>query len=158
MKLVKRNGKEELDMVIREPEEHELVAVHNLLHLVPFIELPKLERFKHCVTAGTYPRILVAVYKGELIGVAVFASYYDLWGEGESFLYALAVDPEYRRKKVGVALVNAVREEAKKFDSPLIMLLVHKANTGALAFYESLGLIERDADSEFKKIAIPVKG
>jgi ribosomal protein S18 acetylase RimI-like enzyme len=38
------------------------------------------------------------------------------------------------------------------------MLLVHKANTGALAFYESLGLIERDADSEFKKISIPVKG
>jgi ribosomal protein S18 acetylase RimI-like enzyme len=79
-----------------------------------------------------------------------------LCGEGETFLYALAVDPEYRRKKVGTALINAIRKEMKKFDSSIIQLLVYRGNTGALAFYDTFGAIKYSPQG-YMKIGIPVE-
>lgn len=53
---------------------------------------------------------------------------------GEAEIENVAVSPAFRRKGVGKALVNALKEKCEK-----VFLLVKENNTVAISFYNSLG-------------------
>lgn len=53
---------------------------------------------------------------------------------GEAEIENIAVAPAFRRKGVGKALVNALKDKCEK-----VFLLVKETNTVAISFYNSLG-------------------
>jgi hypothetical protein len=55
------------------------------------------------------------------------------------WIYSLAVDPLYRRQKVGSALIRHVENALAEHGAPKINLQVFPANSGAIEFYEKLG-------------------
>jgi ribosomal protein S18 acetylase RimI-like enzyme len=118
------------------------------------MEFVTFDRMKERIKEGKYPEILVAIEEDKVVGMAIYTISFDLFGDGETFLYAISVKLEYRRKKIGTALINAVKEKAREVNSSLIILLVYKDNVGAFSFYDTFGFSE--AGDEFKQIAIPV--
>jgi len=145
-------------MEIRSPYEKELDDVYELFSCIPAVTLPPIEQFKERVTAGNYPQVLAAIDSDETVaGVAVFSMYRDFWGDGECFLYILAVKPELRRKKIGTALLNAVKERAKAIECSFIQFIVHEENNGAIDFYKTHGLIEEKL-GEFKRVYVQIDG
>jgi ribosomal protein S18 acetylase RimI-like enzyme len=55
------------------------------------------------------------------------------------WIYSLAVDPAYRRQKVGSALIRHVENALAEHAAPKINLQVFPANSGAIEFYRKLG-------------------
>ncbi|MDQ2809603.1 MAG: GNAT family N-acetyltransferase [Chloroflexota bacterium] len=58
-----------------------------------------------------------------------------------AYLYHVAVHPDYRRHGYGRALVRAVLDRLWAAGAPKVTLRVAAANAGAIAFYQSLGLL-----------------
>jgi len=142
--------------MIRKPHEEELGEVYRLMSYIPEMDLVEFATMKERIKEGRYPEILVAIEKGEVVGTAIYSTIFDMSGDGEIFLYVLAVKPEHRRRMIGTALINAVREYGEKVNASIIMFLVHKRNAGALSFYKTFGLIKEDLGN-FKRVAIPVQ-
>ena len=143
-------------MTVRAPWDNELEDVYRLLFHIPALdEMPTFDRMKECIAAGRFPKMRVAVDKGEVVGMAMFSISYSFTGDGEVFLYAVSVKPERRRQGVGTALIKAVQQEAFKVNAPMILLIVHNENADAFSFYRTFGFSE--AGGEFKQIAIPVE-
>ena len=61
---------------------------------------------------------------------------------GETDMMNLAVDPEYRRKGVGKALVLALIEALRRRESRCLTLEVRDSNAPARTLYEALGFAE----------------
>ena len=57
---------------------------------------------------------------------------------GESDMMNVAVNPEFRRKGIGEALVNALSEELKAVGNTCLTLEVRISNAPAIALYEKL--------------------
>jgi ribosomal protein S18 acetylase RimI-like enzyme len=76
----------------------------------------------------------VAVADGKVVGT-VMGSYDGHRG----WIYSLAVDAEYRRQKLGTALIRHVEKALAEQGSPKINLQVLSSNAGAIEFYEKLG-------------------
>lgn len=79
-------------------------------------------------------RSLVCRVAGEVVGYIV---YWVLPGDVD--IHNIAVHPDYRRRKLGWALLSRVVEEAKGRGSERITLEVRKSNSGAQALYTALG-------------------
>ncbi len=58
-----------------------------------------------------------------------------------AYLYHVAVHPAHHRHGYGRALVTAALERLWAAGAPKVTLRVAAANTGAIAFYHSLGLL-----------------
>ena len=58
------------------------------------------------------------------------------------------IDPEYQRRGIGRALMNALVEKLRLEGSKGLMLFVSPENTGAIAFYTSYGFKPIGSDSE----------
>lgn len=65
------------------------------------------------------------------------------WGNTGHIL-AIAVDPPYRRRGIGTALMAAILDKLKRRGAKLIRLEVRKSNEGARCFYSKLGFKERE--------------
>lgn len=61
---------------------------------------------------------------------------------GEGNVCNVAVDPSYRRRGVGEALVGALISEGERRDLDVLMLEVRASNAPAIALYKKLGFIE----------------
>ena len=72
---------------------------------------------------------LYAETDGEFSGILSATLAYE-----EAEIENIAVSPAFRRKGVGKALVDALKEKCR-----LIFLLVKEDNSGAIGFYNSLG-------------------
>lgn len=60
------------------------------------------------------------------------------------WLYAVAVDPDYRRKGVGAALVQKAMLSLKKLGCAKLNLQIRASNTEVAKFYQSLGFTVED--------------
>jgi ribosomal-protein-alanine N-acetyltransferase len=81
--------------------------------------------------------LLVADFKGELVGYAVFWAVLD---QGE--LGNVAVDDEHRGEGIGSQLIQAVLERAQERGVHEIFLEVRKSNTRAQDLYRNFGFSE----------------
>lgn len=83
--------------------------------------------------------IFVAEQNGDMIG-ACMAGYDGHRG----WLYAVAVQPDYRRGKTGRRLVEAALEALKQLGCIKVNLQIRSTNTEVAAFYQSLGFEVED--------------
>ena len=77
---------------------------------------------------------LVAESDGRLVGSVIGG-----WDGRRGIVYHLAVDVEYRRQGVGLALMSELELRLRVRGCRRAWLLVHPDNESAIAFYESLG-------------------
>ena len=64
----------------------------------------------------------------------------DTIEDGDFYLQAIAVDPDFRGRGVGSILFSAVEEEARADGSARVCLDVSADNTGAISMYERRGM------------------
>ena len=115
-------------------------------------ELAEYERAAHEVVAraedfvrdgfGERPlfHVLLAERGGRAIGFAFYFFAYSTWeGRGVLRLEDLFVEPEERGGGVGLALMRALAEEAKRAHCTRFEWQVLDWNAPAIAFYEKLG-------------------
>lgn len=81
--------------------------------------------------------LLVAEYKGEVAGYAVFWAVLD---QGE--LGNVAVDESFRGRGIGSKLIRAVLERAHERGVHEVFLEVRKSNVRAQELYKSFGFLE----------------
>lgn len=72
--------------------------------------------------------------KGVLVGYAGYWGIID-----ESHITTIAIKPEFKRKKIGEALLNKILEECYKNKIKYITLEVRKSNIPAINLYEKYG-------------------
>lgn len=88
---------------------------------------------------------LIALLEEEVVGYAVvlFEQHLGhLGGRRWAHLMNIAVHPVHQRKGIGVDLVRTIAVRARDTDLNRIYLEVKVSNTGALAFYKTLGFTE----------------
>ncbi len=78
--------------------------------------------------------LLVAEIENHLVG-ALMAGFDGTRG----WLHHLAVAPDYRRRGIATALVEAAEEGLLRLGCPKVNLQVRAENVGVLAFYQALG-------------------
>ncbi len=83
--------------------------------------------------------IFVAEIEGDIIG-ACMAGYDGHRG----WLYAVAVNSEYRRSNIGRELVNTAMQSLKELGCIKVNLQIRASNTQVAAFYRSLGFEVED--------------
>ncbi|MFQ5682465.1 MAG: ribosomal protein S18-alanine N-acetyltransferase [Candidatus Binatia bacterium] len=82
-------------------------------------------------------RSLLAIVSGKPVGYII---YWVLPSDVD--IHDLAVDPSYRRRGIGRALLAAVIGEARNRGSTRVTLEVRKSNETAQKLYQSLGFVE----------------
>lgn len=152
----KQQGKKIKRMNIRKPKLYELEAVYKMMKYIPEMDVPQYDLFFRMVKEEKYPAILVAAEQGRVTGMAVYSTRYDWMGNADTFLYCLAVEPEYRKRGVGKALVKAVANDVKKCGTEIIQFLVHKDNLEARKFYGTIGATALPQDFPYIFSAIEV--
>ena len=90
---------------------------------------------------------LVAVEDGTIVAAAMAG--YD--GHRGSVNY-LAVDPAYRRRGFGRALMRSIEEALASRGCPKVNLLVRSANAEVIAFYQRLGYARDDVVALGKRL------
>lgn len=90
------------------------------------------------VTENSYAHYFVARHDGRIIG------YVGMWVIlEESHITNIAVDPQYRRHRVGQRLMEAMFDEAKELGATRMTLEVRVSNLGAQSLYKKLGFVDR---------------
>ena len=89
--------------------------------------------------------IIVAAIEDEIVGFAVVQYIVrpeSPYNKERKFFHIeeFGVDENYRRKGIATAIIDFVKEDAKKRSFKKIELDMWEFNDGALAFYESIGL------------------
>jgi len=122
-------------------EEHltDVIAIENSCFREPWSR----KVFRKTLEQGKYSRCRVALYQERVVGFIV-AWYIPPYFEqhGEIHIHNIAVDSGMRRKGIGKRLLLATVEstlELSGSDCP-VQLEVRETNSGAQAFYQSLGL------------------
>lgn len=129
---------------------NKLLAQVNLIHHNGRPDLFKVankytdDELKSIIADESRP-IIVAVDGGEVVGYAfcVFKQYVDnhlLTDIKSLFIDDLCVDESKRGRHIGETIYNAVLDLAKESGAYNVTLNVWNFNSGALKFYESLGL------------------
>ena len=115
-------------------------------------ELAIYEREPHAVTAteadflehgfGAQPRFrtLLAEWEGSTAGFALYFFGFSTWtGAPTLFLEDLFVRPEYRRRRIGLTLMQRLAREALEQGCGRFVWQVLDWNEPSIRFYESLG-------------------
>jgi GNAT superfamily N-acetyltransferase len=144
------------NLIIRYAEKEELESVNkirkqvNEVHVIrrsdvfredgwQFIEPFIYKRFDE-----DNSNVIVADIDGEIVGFAVI-QYIEKtespFGKERKYLHIeeFGVDEKHRRKGIATAIINFVKEDAKKHGFIRIELDMWEFNDGAMAFYESVG-------------------
>jgi GNAT superfamily N-acetyltransferase len=144
------------NLIIRYAEKEELESVNkirkqvNEVHVIgrsdvfredgwQFIEPFIYKRFDE-----DNSNVIVADIDGEIVGFAVI-QYIEKtespFGKERKYLHIeeFGVDEKHRRKGIATAIINFVKEDAKKHGFIRIELDMWEFNDGAMAFYESAG-------------------
>ncbi len=89
----------------------------------------------------------VAEIDGEIVGSAL--SGYD---GHRGWVYFVAVHPDYRRRRIGEALMNRVEKELAAIGCPKLNLQVRAENEEVVSFYKKLGYLVEERVSMGKKL------
>ena len=82
---------------------------------------------------------LVAEYEGIPAGISLYYPRYSTWKGPCMYLEDLFVKPEFRKKGIGLQLLRATAEEARKSGAGRLDWQVLDWNEGAVKFYEREG-------------------
>jgi GNAT superfamily N-acetyltransferase len=91
---------------------------------------------------------------GRVVGYTLFSPLYDGEYTRAFFIADLYVEQAARGAGVGRLLMNALQETAKREGRRRLMWAVHRKNTRAIHFYESLGAIA-DNENAFMYVDLP---
>ena len=91
--------------------------------------------------------LLVAEEDGRMVGTLIAA--WDGWRAG---LYRLAVHPDFRRRRIGTALVHAGEQRLAAKGATRIIAAVGRENSAATRFWKSVGYDVQDVYRLFKDI------
>ena len=95
---------------------------------------PYPSKFLNDLIETQQDRFFVAEDDGEVIAYAVASA-----SGKEGHVVSVAVDPRYRRRQIGAALLSAVTDRLAKEGVEQIHLEVRKGNAGAILFYKQMG-------------------
>lgn len=84
---------------------------------------------------------LVAVADGNVVGISLYYPRYSTWNGRCYYLEDLYVMPEHRGKGIGLALIEATADAARKAGAGRLDWQVLDWNTRATSFYETLGAV-----------------
>jgi len=110
---------------------------------------------------GPHPefRALIAEWRGETAGFALFFNHYSTWTGAGLYLEDLFVRSDFRRKGIGQALISAVARVATQENRTFLRWLVLEWNQPAISMYGKLGADFLDewrtvsiADDNLKKL------
>jgi GNAT superfamily N-acetyltransferase len=82
---------------------------------------------------------LIAEVDGEVIGISLYYPRYSTWQGRCYYLEDLYVKPEFRGRNIGLDLLRATAEEARKAGANRMDWQVLDWNSGAVKFYEKEG-------------------
>lgn len=103
--------------------------------------LPGFESFDAFLASFENPAVSVYVFKdGEKI--AGYVSFSVVLDEGE--ILDIAVLPQYRRKGIGLALIESIKV-------PVLFLEVRESNKSAISFYKKIGFSAISTRSKYYK-------
>jgi GNAT superfamily N-acetyltransferase len=144
------------NLIIRYAEKEELESVNKIrkqvdeVHVIgrsdvfrddgwQFIEPFIYKRFE-----DDNSNVIVADIDGEIVGFAVIQYIVkpeSPFGKEQKYLHIeeFGVDEKHRRKGIATAIINFVKEDAKKHGFIRIELDMWEFNDSAMAFYESVG-------------------
>lgn len=119
----------------------ELIIEHAKFEKEAYSPDGKLEKIRACLSADLPPfTCLVVETEDGVQGYCIFMSQYDSWyGEPHMFVDALFLRENLRGASIGKALMEKVKEEAKRLGYASVRLMTPSDNTGAIKFYERLG-------------------
>lgn len=139
---------------IREAVREDLCSLSNLFWQLmgneSDLEQMKLT-FDKVQNDGSYI-LLVAEYKGKVVGTVMGILCYDLVEQCRPFMVVenVIIDEAIRGLGAGKLLMNALEEKARIHDVTYMMLLSAAKREGAHKFYEAVGY-EKDCVVGFKK-------
>lgn len=84
---------------------------------------------------------LVAEVDGEVVGISLYYPRYSTWRGRCMYLEDLYVQPQYRGLGIGLKLLQATAEIAKRSDAVRLDWQVLDWNTPAVEFYEKQGAV-----------------
>jgi ribosomal protein S18 acetylase RimI-like enzyme len=90
---------------------------------------------------------LVAILDDHLIGTAMAG-----FDGHRGWIYYLGVDPDYRRRGIGTALMRRVENKLAALGCPKLNLQIRAHNAEVQAFYEELGYLSEDRISMGRKL------
>lgn len=126
-----------LDLTIREARKEDLKKVFEI-ELKCFPDPYPIDLLKKLLS--TYPEaFLVAEFKGKIVGYIIAGIRWPSIGH----VLAIAVDPDYRNRGIGSALMKEIFNRFRRRGVNLVRLEVRKSNTAAIKFYRTLGFVER---------------
>jgi len=76
-------------------------------------------------------------------GASIVASAMGGWDGRRGWIYHVATAPDHRREGHATRLVRQIEERLRTLGAPRANLIVSEGNTGAIAFWESLGYADR---------------
>lgn len=139
------------DFKIRKGEESDIEALMMLIHeLAEFEKAPekvvnnKNRLFEDWQIHKAFD-FLVAEVDNEVIGISLYYPRYSTWNGRCYYLEDLYVRPGFRSRGIGLALLKATAEEAKKAGAVRLDWQVLDWNVSAVDFYEKQGVsIEKE--------------
>ncbi|MBQ9272430.1 MAG: ribosomal protein S18-alanine N-acetyltransferase [Mogibacterium sp.] len=125
-----------MDITIRQAKLYDVPAMSRI-ERESFDEPWSADEITKDVTAGGNVYVAVAEADGEKLGYAEFRSV-----AGEAQIYNIAVDPGFRRKGIGEALLRHMIEKAEADGCSVVNLEVKAGNDAAMELYSRLGFRE----------------
>ncbi len=116
------------------------VAYGHYVERIGMLPRPMTDDYREVIAKG---RVTVAESHGNIVGVIVLAV------DDEGFLIDnVAVDPSYRGRGLGKALLEFAEAEARAQGFDSIYLYTHEKMTENLALYSRIGYVEYDRRSQ----------
>ena len=131
-------------------------------HSFPFSDFPLMREIGIMLWtlnyAPTFPETFegfVWVEDGKIVGNATLTP--DLVRGNRYYISNVAVKPEYQRRGIARALMQASLEHIRRQKAPSVLLNVRPKNEGALKLYEGLGFKALEMRGEWTLAALPLR-
>ena len=129
-------------MEIKEMAQEDLAQVSEIESQI--FSLPWSEKAFEESLKNTNTLYIVAKEKEEVLG---YIGMYISFQEGN--ITTVAVNPNYRRKKIGQNLIREILERAKQIGVTDVILEVRETNAAAICLYEKMGFEEAGIRKNF---------